>query len=66
MKITIKPFLLLLLITFSGISFSQTCQQWVQKIEASRQKIEMNRMKLAELERMKAKPHLWKLIYLAH
>ena len=58
MKITIKTFLLLLLISFSGISFSQTCQQWVQKIEASRQKIEMNRMKLAELERMKAKPIL--------
>ena len=58
MKITIKIFLLLLLISFSGISFSQTCQQWVQKIEASRQKIEMNRMKLAELERMKAKPIL--------
>lgn len=58
MKTTFKTILLLLLISFSGISFSQTCQQWVQKIEASRQKIEMNRMKLAELERAKAKPIL--------
>jgi hypothetical protein len=58
MKTAFKTILLLLLISFSGISFSQTCLQWAQKIEASRKKIEMNRMKLAELERAKAKPIL--------